>query len=744
MIARAILFLTACSAGAAVITSPITIPEQDQTFEGADLIVDGTTLTINGAHSFSSILLTNGAVLTHSPCTLTTTYKLDLVVTNHVSVSADSRIDAFGKGYIAGRTTGNSLTGASTGLSGASHGGWGGSSRSIVYGDYKNPNDWGSSGPDASPGGGLIRITSGILILDGLISANGSGWHSGGAGGSVFLRTEILTGRGKIQANGGSNISGHNGNGGGAGRIALYARELSGFETNSIEAIGGFGQAADGGSGTVYLKDLDEPIATLLISGNDGSRGGWTPLGLPGDSNLTFSERVIIRGQTAHVLPEHAEMRLGFLEQLRVENSAFLKLDKPISNLPSLILNGGHLEILESFPVTMLLTITNRGILRVSGDLSLAEPVTLGTGALIQVGGSVTSSIPLILAGSTLLTDRLIAPELTLTSSVITSHASTTNQMHKLHIEVEGTIIVDANSRIDVSGKGYLPGYTTGNLTNNAATGGAGGSHGGWGGGTTGIAYGNYAMPSDCGAGSGTDTCQNFCGGSPGGGLIRLVANSLSLDGQILADGANGNKGGAGGSIWINVSNVSGQGTIRAKGGHVDVPSYRQLGGGGGRIALYAKDFSQFNTNSVNAGGGYSDNGSGGAGTVYLRDLDFPHGALIIDNGAGGATPLGLPGTNHFEISDAVIIRGFPTYVRPDHEGLVLEFHETLTIENAGQLFVDSNSLELHAALLVRNQGKLHVSGSWTVTTPLALSTNGFIEIGDVLTSTRRLNDPGR
>ena len=36
--------------------------------------------------------------------------------------------------------------------------------------------------------------------------------------------------------------------------------------------------------------------------------------------------------------------------------------------------------------------------------------------------------------------------------------------MHKLEVEVAGTITVDTTSRIDVSGKGYLPGYDGENL----------------------------------------------------------------------------------------------------------------------------------------------------------------------------------------------------------------------------------------------------------------------------------------
>ena len=85
---------------AVTFTSNVTISEGDTTYDGQDIIVDGATATINGAHSFTSLSLINGAALTHSPCTAAVRHKLDLTVTNQITVSADSRIDVSGKGYL--------------------------------------------------------------------------------------------------------------------------------------------------------------------------------------------------------------------------------------------------------------------------------------------------------------------------------------------------------------------------------------------------------------------------------------------------------------------------------------------------------------------------------------------------------------------------------------------------------------------------------------------------------------------
>ena len=54
---------------AAIFSTPVTISESDATYDGQEIVV-------NGAHSFTSLLLTNGAVLTHSPCTATSAHKL--------------------------------------------------------------------------------------------------------------------------------------------------------------------------------------------------------------------------------------------------------------------------------------------------------------------------------------------------------------------------------------------------------------------------------------------------------------------------------------------------------------------------------------------------------------------------------------------------------------------------------------------------------------------------------------------
>ena len=54
-------------AEAVTFTGNVTIAEGDTTYDGQDIIVDGATATINGAHSFTALTLTRRLTRTDSP-----------------------------------------------------------------------------------------------------------------------------------------------------------------------------------------------------------------------------------------------------------------------------------------------------------------------------------------------------------------------------------------------------------------------------------------------------------------------------------------------------------------------------------------------------------------------------------------------------------------------------------------------------------------------------------------------------
>lgn len=229
---------------------------------GATVVISNRTVTLAyGTHRVGTLILTNGAVLTHTNPGMASTLmgepKLELVV-DHLIIDATSRIDVSGRGYLGGRmggngdggrTLGNTTVGGSVRRSGGSYGGrgaYGSAERAIneVYDDYADPNELGSGGGSDSDGGGneggLVRITAGLLELEGRILANG------GTGGS--------------SAGGGS----------GGGRIAIYFDDMSAFASGNISAFGGGGYAP-GNPGSVVLEQVTiEPPASaspLVIRG---------------------------------------------------------------------------------------------------------------------------------------------------------------------------------------------------------------------------------------------------------------------------------------------------------------------------------------------------------------------------------------------------------------------------------------------------------------------------------------------
>ena len=155
---------------------------------------------------------------------------------SNVIVEATGKITADGQGYAAvyNHVTGLGLGGAVPD-SGGSYGGLGGygdvgGALGLTYGSAAQPTDLGSSGGAwngywSGAGGGAIRMAlTGMLTLNGAITANGTpgGYSSGGgAGGSVWVTTRGLAGAGSFLAGGGNGGS-NGGGGGGGGRIAVY------------------------------------------------------------------------------------------------------------------------------------------------------------------------------------------------------------------------------------------------------------------------------------------------------------------------------------------------------------------------------------------------------------------------------------------------------------------------------------------------------------------------------------------
>ncbi len=304
VLAFAVLFFSAANAQAVTFNSNTNIGVSDAGFDGQDIIVSACTLTVDGAHTFASLLLTDGATLTHTPAYAgEPNNQVNLIIAGDCAISSDSVVVGDFLGYAPGAGPGAGYGGSSTYGCGGGHGGWGGinsygNAGGAGYDSVAAPVEPGSgggagySGAQGGYGGGVIRLNvGGTLQLDGEIFCRGGDNHGafggGGAGGSVNLTAGIFSGSGGISAGGGHAGLGYRGGGGAGGRVAVHcgAKTFSG----TIAVSGGYGDyyaggpldlggsLLVGGAGTMYLKVGSQPVGELTV--DSGARfGNFTPL----------------------------------------------------------------------------------------------------------------------------------------------------------------------------------------------------------------------------------------------------------------------------------------------------------------------------------------------------------------------------------------------------------------------------------------------------------------------------------
>lgn len=228
--------------------------------------------TTDGNYYFRNLSIGNNAIL-YPKSTYTDNTDgagLKFYLSGDLTINSGSKIDAKGGGYIYNSGPG---TGTGTGLlgGGAGHGGAGGNGNSGTggssYGDTLLPLTLGSGGhaPGGGSGGGAVYFDiDGDVIANGDIDASGnnavgsgSNRGSGGSGGSIFIKSDSISGSGNILANGGAGLE-YSG-GGAGGRVALYSDTTS-FPANQISATGGarggLGASQAGGIGTVFIYDI--------------------------------------------------------------------------------------------------------------------------------------------------------------------------------------------------------------------------------------------------------------------------------------------------------------------------------------------------------------------------------------------------------------------------------------------------------------------------------------------------------
>jgi hypothetical protein len=576
---------------------PTTITSGDLSTDGGVLIVDATTLTMDGVHQYLVGRVINGGVITHNACSITTMSSLSLTFEKQVFVDATSKLNASAKGLPKGMaigTYGAAMFNAAQGASGGSHGGYGVNSSGTevtneVYGAFDNPSEVGSGGANlasfpGNSGGGLIRLTAGALILNGGIEANGQSSatggnanYSGGAGGGIYINVGFFSGNGTVHAQG-SPCSFYPG---GGGRVALFHASGT-VDPTKLSAAGGHlnrSQPANtsAGAGTVFVKLASSAFGTLIIDNNHGTT-------------------LVSNYQTMPRTPWYFGNRL-------------IGIDDPTAYQVVLQVRNQVVAVVDATPAV----------------------ITLKNGSVVD--------------RSRMITSKVVADAWSLTNGAALNSPSTTpSAISKLEISVAGTLSIDATSKIDVTGSGCPKGYQwspSGPTAIGAAAALSGGSYGGYGVNysatqTTNEVYGSFDNPNEVGSGG-----AGFTGhpGNSGGGLVRMTAGSLTLNGTIEANaqststgGGGTYLGGSGGGVYINVGSFSGGGTIQAQGSPcITTP------GGGGRIAVFYGS-GIIDPTRFSAAGGHANRNQptsyagGGAGTVYTKKSGNVFGELRIDN----------------------------------------------------------------------------------------------------------------
>ena len=223
--------------------------------------------------------------------------------------------------------------------------------------------------------------------------------------------------------------------------------------------------------------------------------------------------------------------------------------------------------------------------------------------------------------GSTVVLSKLQVDRLDITrNSTVTSDSAVGLLPTVLDITV-GSLWVEEGSAIDVSGKGYD------STVSDAQS----------------FDLDDSKYPSLPGSGY-PRTYSYWSGwraGYLGGGVVRLTANKVLLDGSIKSEGSGTYwRGSNGGSLFLNIGTLKGSGII-------DASSPRKAGG---RVAIYYQDATAFDlNNNVHVNGN-------NPGTIYLKNKSTAFDELKIKNDRrSGSRTFKVPAVSKLSIENTLV-----------------------------------------------------------------------------------------
>jgi len=328
--------------------------------------------------------------------------------------------------------------------------------------------------------------------------------------------------------------------------------------------------------------------------------------------------------------------------------------------------------------------------------------VTLATALIVDSSGDFTVNDGILQTGQGTVTPITVDGAFSIGSNatVVVRRSSTEDEGAGQTITA-GT--VDIAGSLNADGQGFDGEYGPG-----AGTIDRGGSHGGQGAnrneGLPATTYGSVTNPTALGSGGRTTADLTFGGGA----IVVVSSGAMTLDGTISANAAeSGNRVGAGGSVNITATTLTGGGTIRAN----STDGY--LSGGGGRIAVRLTTGTDFGSMAFEAFAGTGTSGNGAAGTVYLKHAG--HGAgrgdVIVDNNN---------------------LKSFPYYqfTELSEGGDIANDYAQITIRNKGNLRIrTTDTLNFEAATIVGESASgatltLTATNGVTFPDPFTLGTN--------------------
>ncbi len=674
------LFSTA-SLGASTTTfiSNTEISPTNTNYDGEDIVISNCTVTVDGPHTFASLLVATNGILTHSfstngqlslafnvtnapyvlnetnPTTLANTNifspllvtdpgqtiiytnGVDFLETNVVVLETNFSID-----YIQiERTTNSAIPDGGTVLVSYSY-----------YDDVPVGLDLTVTGAVWVAGGGAINADgigygAGFGPGAGTNSSgsnfDGSGGGDGGNGGMSAGNAMGGAGYDSLYqpafagSGGGGSYAGNGGNGGGLIQIISGGQmEIDG--TISANGANATNSRAGGGSGGgIWIS-----TASVSGAGSITANGGTGAPGVGGGGGGGHITIVCGANNFSGAMTAYG----GSGANYGGAGTVFTQL----TGQPGLLLvnNGGNIGN------NSIVTLSNLADVIVSGNAVVAATSPFSPGNL-TIGAN----------------------------SVLTGLAQ-----GELQLSVSNDLTIESGGALSVDGLGYSSGGPGGGGTTSSGGYyfGGGGGHSGYGG-LASVAYiggSTYDLdvnPGGRGSAGGGDGVSSFGGG--GGGLMRVsVSGVLQVDGRISANGFAGSGyaggGGSGGGIYLSVGTFSGGGTVTVNGGN----GAASLGGGGGGgcIAILCGTNNFSGTMTAYGGGGAN---YGGAGTVYLQPTGGSE-QFILDNGGnvGAGTTLQTASQANLIVQNGAVgsISGYSLY----YQTMLVASNAALTLSGIG------------------------------------------------------------